>query len=202
MRKAWLIVLGILLIDQASKLWIKSTMYLNESIEVFSWFYIHFTENPGMAYGMEFGGVWGKLALTLFRIIAIVAIIWWLKQVVREKRKPVAIWGISLVLAGAIGNVIDSLFYGLVFSESVGHVATWFPEGGGYAPFLQGKVVDMLYFPIFSGYLPEWVPFKGGSYFTFFNAIFNVADVAISTGIGLLLLFQKTVFNKIPTAQG
>ena len=135
-----------------------------------------------MAFGLELGGVAGKLALTIFRIGAIAGIIYWLRSTIKSGTTNVAIWGISLILAGAIGNVLDSLYYGLIFSDSLGRVAEFMPEAGGYAPVLQGKVVDMLYFPLYAGNLPEWVPIWGGQFFTFFRPIFNVADTAISVG--------------------
>jgi signal peptidase II len=148
-----------------------------------------------MAFGLEWGGVAGKLALTIFRIAAIGGIIWWLRNTLKSGATSVATWGISLILAGAIGNVLDSLYYGVIFSESIGKVATFLPEAGGYAPALQGRVVDMLYFPIYAGELPDWLPIWGGQFFTFFRPIFNIADVSISTGVGLLFVFQRNVFK-------
>ena len=171
-------------------------MYLGQDFHITNWFYIHFTENPGMAFGLEFGGVWGKIALSIFRLIAIGALAYWLRSLIKTTAAGVAITSVSLILAGAIGNMLDSLFYGLLFSDSLGRVATFLPPDGGYAPMLQGKVVDMLYFPLYSGTLPDWVPVWGGDYFIFFRPIFNLADSAITIGVVLLLLFQKKVFPK------
>lgn len=169
-------------------------MYLGQDYHITNWFYIHFTENPGMAFGLEFGGVWGKIALSLFRLVAIGALIFWLRTLIKSSAFGVAITSVSLILAGAIGNMIDSLFYGIAFSDSLGRVATVFPAEGGYAPLLQGKVVDMFYFPLYTGTLPDWIPFWGGDYFIFFRPIFNLADSAITAGVLLLLIFQKKVF--------
>ena len=171
-------------------------MYLGQDYQITNWFYIHFTENPGMAFGLEFGGVWGKLALSLFRLAAIGGLVYWLRSLFKSKAAGVAITAVSLIFAGAVGNMIDSAFYGLVFSDSLGRIAQFLPLDGGYAPLLQGKVVDMLYFPLYSGVLPDWVPAWGGDYFIFFRPIFNIADTSISVGVGLLLLFQKKVFPK------
>jgi signal peptidase II len=193
-KRALIIVFLVLIVDQASKIWVKTNMYLGQDYPITSWFLIHFTENPGMAFGLEFGGMWGKLALSIFRLIAIVALIFWLRTLIKEKTGAIAITSVSLILAGAIGNILDSAFYGLIFTDSFGRVAEMFPAGGGYAPFLQGKVVDMLYFPLFSGHLPNWVPFWGGDYFIFFRPIFNIEDSAITAGVILLLLFQKKIF--------
>ncbi len=196
MKKSLILVFLVLLADQALKIWIKTNMFLGQDYRITDWFYIHFTENPGMAFGLEFGGVWGKIALTLFRIIAIGALFYWLKSLFKTKAPGVAITAVSLILAGAIGNIIDSVFYGVVFTDSLGRVAEFLPAGGGYAPLLQGKVVDMLYFPLYNNTLPDWIPIWGGDYFIFFRPIFNLADMAISTGVGLLLLFQKRIFPK------
>lgn len=195
MKKPLLLVLLVLLADQALKIWVKTHMMLGEEIRIADWFIIHFTENPGMAFGLEFGGNWGKLALSIFRIITVVVIFIWLRQLVRKKVKAGAITAVALILAGAIGNILDSAFYGLLFDSSRQQVATFLPDGGGYAGFLFGRVVDMFYFPLFKGYLPEWLPIWGGDYFIFFRPIFNIADTAISVGVGLLLLFQKSVFK-------
>jgi len=148
-----------------------------------------------MAFGLEFGGIWGKLALSLFRVGAVIGIGYYLKSLIDKKVGTVVVVAFSLIMAGALGNIIDSAFYGLLFSESYGEVAQFLPAGGGYAGFLQGEVVDMLYFPLFKGYLPDWIPFWGGDYFVFFRPVFNIADTAISTGVGLLILFQKQAFS-------
>lgn len=188
---AWSVVLVVLLTDQISKIWIKTNMYLYQSYDVLgNWFKIYFVENEGMAFGMAWGGVWGKYALTSFRIVAIACLIWYVSSLVKKNAPTLFVFTMSLILAGAIGNVIDSLFYGLIFSDSYHQVASVFPAKG-YAPLMQGKVVDMLYFPLFRW--PDWVPFLGGE--TFFNAIFNVADSAITIGLFLIIIFQRKFFN-------
>ncbi len=195
MKRALIIILGVLVLDQALKIWIKTHMYLGQEYVITDWFIIHFTENPGMAFGFEFGGNYGKLALSIFRLITVAFIFVWLRNLIAKKAKPIAIAAVALIFAGAIGNILDSLFYGVLFSDSYGQVATFLPDEGGYAGFLHGRVVDMFYFPLFKGYLPEWLPIWGGDYFIFFRPIFNIADSAISVGVGLLLLFQKAVFK-------
>ncbi len=195
MKRATIIILLVLLADQALKIWIKTNMYLGQEFRIADWFIIHFTENPGMAFGAEIGGAYGKPLLTIFRIIVVVGIFYWLQKLVKQNVKPVAITAVALIFAGAVGNIIDSLFYGLLFGDSHGQVASFLPEAGGYTSFLHGKVVDMFYFPLFRGFLPEWLPFWGGDYFIFFRPVFNLADAAISVGVGLLLLFQKEVFK-------
>lgn len=193
MKKPILLIILVLIADQALKVWIKTNMVLGQEIVFLDWFIIHFTENKGMAFGMEFGGDVGKYILSIFRLIAIVAICFYLNHLVKLNTKKGVVFSIALILAGAIGNMIDSAFYGLIFSESYGQVATVFE--GGYSGLLQGKVVDMFYFPLFKGVLPEWIPFKGGDYFIFFRSVFNIADAAISVGVINLLLFHRKFFN-------
>ncbi len=174
-------------------------MYLDESISVFGeWFFIHFIENPGMAFGFEFGGEWGKLFLSLFRIVAIVFIAIYLRGLIKQRAHSGFIIAVAMVLAGAAGNIIDSAFYGLIFSESPRfspETAVLFPDGGGYAGFLHGKVVDMLYFPIIDGHWPDWVPGLKGQRFQFFRPVFNIADSAITVGMAIILINQKKFFK-------
>jgi signal peptidase II len=197
MKKAVLIIFLILILDQILKIWIKTSFYLGESHPVFGhWFYLHFTENEGMAYGMKLGGPWGKLLLSIFRIIAIIVIGWWLVVSTKKGAGFLLILSISLILAGAIGNIIDSAVYGLVFSDSsYMQMAVFLPKGGGYAPFLHGKVVDMLYFPLIETHFPQWVPFFSGDEFVFFRPVFNISDSSITTGVLILLLFQRKIFG-------
>ena len=195
-RSIW-IVLTTLVLDQALKIWVKTHMYLGQEHQIFDWFYIHFTENNGMAFGMEFGGNWGKLGLSLFRIVFVVFMASFLLKLIRKNADKVLIVSLSLVLAGAIGNIIDGTLYGILFSESYRQLATFLPEAGGYAPLFFGKVVDMFYFPIFKGYLPEWIPFWGGDHFVFFRPVFNIADSAISIGVAIMVIFQKKVMKEL-----
>lgn len=196
LRKAYLLIFLILLVDQVSKIYIKTNFVLGEEIRVFEWFRIYFIENEGMAWGTEIPGAYGKLILTLFRIFAVVGIGYWLWDSIRKNSSNYLVVAIALILAGAAGNIIDSVFYGVTFSDSHGQLATLFSDQP-YGKLFHGKVVDMLYFPIIQNYpMPEWVPFIGGKPFTFFNAIFNVADVAISTGVGILIVFNKRAFHK------
>ncbi len=218
MKKPIIIIVIILLIDQISKVYMKTHFLLSEEIAVFGldWFKIHFLENNGMAWGTEFGGENGKLYLTLFRLVAITGIGYWLWSAIKSEAHKILITAIAFIFAGALGNIIDSVSYGVLFSESTySNVATFLPEGGGYASIFHGKVVDMLYFPLVDTQLPEWVPsisfvwpewlpFIGGDLFTlfvdrsfsFFDPVFNVADMAISTGVGILLVFNKKAFPK------
>lgn len=196
LKKAGLLIFLILLIDQVSKFYIKTNFVLGEEIDVLGWFKILFVENAGMAWGARIPGEYGKLLLTLFRLCAIVGIGYWLWDSVRNHGSKILIVAISFIFAGAMGNIIDSVFYGIIFDDSYGQVATLFPEDGGYGTLFHGKVVDMLYFPLYDGILPRWVPIWGGENFTFFEPVFNIADTAISVGVVLLLLFNKRAFPK------
>lgn len=193
LKKSLLIIVLVLLVDQISKIYIKTNFLYGQEIVVFDWFRIHFIENNGMAWGAEFGGKWGKLFLTLFRLVAITGIGYWLFSSIKNKASTILVVAISLIFAGALGNIIDSVFYGVIFNTPTNAVATIFAEEP-YGKLFFGKVVDMLYFPFWTGILPDWIPLYGGKPFTFFNAIFNVADTAISTGVGLLIFFNKKAF--------
>ncbi|MAX69815.1 MAG: lipoprotein signal peptidase [Flavobacteriaceae bacterium] len=203
LKKASLIILLILLIDQISKIYIKTHFVIGEDVTVFSWFKIAFVENDGMAWGTKLSDLFpfitdrtAKLVLTLFRIVAVTGIGFWLVDVVKKKRSKTLIFAIAIIFAGALGNILDSVFYGIFFSDSHMQVATFLPEEGGYAGVFYGDVVDMLHFPIWSGQLPEWLPLVGGKAFSFFDPVFNVADVAISTGIGILIMFNRKAFKE------
>jgi len=178
-------------------------MYLGQEYNIFgNWFIIHFTENEGMAFGMKFGGEFGKLALSIFRIIAVIAIGWYLYKLTKKGASFGLALCISLILAGAIGNIIDSAFYGLLFSDSIYQVATFLPEGGGSGTFLHGKVVDMLYFPVIEGHFPEWFPIWSSEKFIFFRPVFNIADSSITIGVLSLVIFQRQFFKKQEEDQG
>ena len=192
---ATLVVVAAILIDQLIKVWVKTNMMLHESIRIFDWFYISFIENNGMAYGMQIGS---KLALSLFRVVAIGVLAYYVWLQVKKKARKGYIVCLSMVLAGALGNLIDSMFYGLVFSASSPFFTSYFVDfGTGYAPFLMGKVVDMFYFPLIVTTWPEWVPMWGGEEFIFFSPVFNYADANISVGVVLLLLFYRKEISEI-----
>lgn len=191
------IVSLVLIIDQIIKIWIKTHMALGDEFCVFgSWFRIHFVENNGMAFGMELGGSWGKIILSVFRVVAVFFITYYLAKLCRQTGRTFLVVCISLVLAGAIGNILDSVFYGVIFDSSVGQIATLFPESGGYSTWLHGRVVDMFYMPMIEGHFPDWFPRVGGDSFTFFHPVFNFADAAISIGIVLLFLFQRKELSR------
>lgn len=195
MKKPLIVIFLVLLVDQISKFWIKLNMTIGESFSVLGdWFQIYFIENNGMAFGWELGAQYGKLALGIFRIIAVSLLFYFIYYLAKKKIKFGPLFGVSLITAGALGNIIDGMFYGMIFSESTfSQVATLFPDGGGYSGFMQGKVVDMLYFPLFT--FPEWMPFFGGQ--IFFSPVFNVADSAITIGFLYLLIFQWDFLKNI-----
>jgi len=196
-KKSVLIILLIILLDQVLKIWIKTHMVLGQEYHILgNWFIIHFIENNGMAFGMEIAGKFGKIILSLFRIGAVAGIGWYLSYLIKQKASTGLIITISIIMAGAIGNIIDSAFYGMIFSNSYYHVAGMFPAEGGYSSFLHGRVVDMFYFPIIKGTFPDWIPFRGGDSFIFFRPVFNIADSSITVGVTLILIFQKRFFRK------
>lgn len=180
--KASLVVIAILLLDQISKIWIKSTMYLGEEIQIFDWFRLHFTENKGFAFGIQVGGDIGKIFLTLFRIAAAGVIIWGTTRLIRNGAKWGMILCACLILGGALGNILDSIFYGVIFD---------------YSGLFYGRVVDMLYFPLYEGYLPQWLPFLGGQHLIFFRPVFNIADTAITSGVIAVVLFYRDIFDHV-----
>ncbi len=170
-------------------------MVLGQEFQIFNWFIIHFTENNGMAFGIEFGGVNGKLMLTLFRIIVVIIGVVYVKSIVTPLFPKGALVSLGLIIGGAIGNIIDSVFYGVIFDHSLNNIATLFPDSGGYSSIFYGKVVDMFYFPIINSHFPGWLPYLGGEHFIFFRPVFNLADAGISIGVLMILFFYRELFN-------
>ena len=199
-KRSLLVVLLVLLLDQISKIYIKTHFQLGEATEVFTWFKILFIENEGAAWGAKLSDVLpisdkiGKLILTVFRLFAIVGIGYWLYDIIKKNSTRTLVLAVSLIFAGALGNIIDSLFYGIIFNDSYNQVATLFSDQP-YGSLFYGKVVDMLYFPLIDANWPNWVPFVGGNNFRFFEPVFNIADTAISTGVGILIVFNKKAFG-------
>ena len=189
----------VIFLDQWLKFYIKTNYTLGQSeMMIGNWFELNFTENPGMAFGLTLGGVWGKIVLTVFRLVASGVIIYYIKSLIKERAHTMMVVLVALILAGAVGNIIDSVFYGRFFGESTYHqVAQFMPSNGGYAPLFQGKVVDMLYFPLVDTFWPEWIPYLGGSRFQFFRPVFNIADAAISIGVFTIIAFRNRLFNPV-----
>lgn len=203
LKKSIILIVIVLLIDQISKIYVKTHFSLHESVAVFSWFKIYFIENDGMAWGTKISDIasfiddrTAKIILTLFRVVAVFGIGYWLYDATKKKSSKILILAIAFIFAGALGNILDSVFYSILFDDSFNQVATFLPEAGGYDTILHGKVVDMLYFPLFEVDLPNWLPYYGGKRFNFFEPVFNIADVAISTGFIILIIFNKRVFVK------
>jgi len=202
LRNVLIFIFALLVLDQIFKIYIKTHFLLGEEVNVFgNWFRLNFVENNGMAFGLHLKGIVGKYLLSIFRIIAASAIMWYLIKLIREKKPLIYIFAIALIFAGATGNIIDCAFYGLIFESSSiygsgADAATIFPAGGGYTGFLQGKVVDMLYFPVIHGHYPSWFPFKAGKEFLFFRPVFNLADSYISIAVVMILVFQRKMFPK------
>jgi signal peptidase II len=197
-KKAALLIILILIADQILKLWVKTHMVIGQEIHLFgNWGLLHFIENNGMAFGMEMGGKTGKIVLSLFRIVAIAGICWFLLSLIRKKSNIYLLLAVSAILAGAIGNLIDSAFYGMIFSESYSQPAILFPPEGGYSSFLLGRVVDMFYFPVINTRWPDWSPFRPGEAFVFFRPVFNIADSSITCGVFSIVLFQKKMLRDI-----
>lgn len=209
LKRSILLIILILLIDQISKFYIKTNFVLGEAIEVFDWFKILFIENEGAAWGAKLSDILpisdsvGKLVLTIFRLFAIVGIGYWLYDIIKKQSSKTYVLAVSLIFAGALGNILDSVFYGMIFDSSNGQVATLFADEP-YGSIFYGKVVDMLYFPMIDTTWPDWVPYFGGDRFRFFEPVFNLADMAISTGVGILIVFNKKVFgqkeDELPTS--
>lgn len=203
LKKASIFIIILLILDQISKIYVKMNFQLGEDVTVFNWFKIYFIENNGMAWGTKLSDLLpfisdrtAKVSLTVFRVFAIMGIGYWLYKAVKKQHSKILVIALVFIFSGALGNIIDSIFYGVIFNDSYGQVATFLPEAGGYDKLLHGKVVDMLYMPLWEGDLPQWIPVYGGQRFNFFEPVFNVADVAISIGFGILIFFNKKAFPK------
>lgn len=195
-KKSVILILLVLIADQCLKVWIKTNMILGQEYNILgNWFIIHFTENNGMAFGMEFWGQKGKVLLSLFRIVASGGILWYMSYLIKHKAPTGVVLSIALIFAGAMGNIIDSAFYGMLFDESYYRVAEFLPESGGYSGFLKGRVVDMFYFPIIQGTYPDWFPVWANKEFIFFRPVFNLADSAITVGVFMILIFYRNYFK-------
>ena len=195
MKKVLTTALLLLVVDQLLKFWIKTNMFLGQEFKIFDWFIIHFTENNGMAFGLEFGGDTGKIILSVFRIIVIVWGFSYITTLTKSKLPNGLLIALGLVFGGAIGNIIDGVFYGVLFNDSYNQIAEFLPAVGGYSTFLMGKVVDMFYFPLINTHFPDWLPFFGGEHFIFFRPVFNIADAGISVGMFVLILFYRKHFR-------
>ncbi len=196
LKKSSILILFILVLDQGLKIWVKTHMILGQEHRLIGdWFVIHFTENNGMAFGMELWGPTGKVILTIFRILAVIGIILYMRKSIHSKAPAGYILCLAAITGGALGNIIDSTFYGVIFDESYFNVATFLPHEGGYSSLFKGRVVDMFYFPVFTGHYPEWFPFWANQQFIFFRPVFNIADIAITTGVLTILVFQRRFFH-------
>jgi signal peptidase II len=195
LKKIFFTAFILVLLDQILKIWIKTHFILGEEYRFYNWFIIHFTENNGMAFGMEFGGYTGKKLLTIFRIIVVGIGIKYIFNLTRKGLSNGSLIALGLIIGGAIGNIIDSTFYGVLFNDSYNNVASFITDGGGYSSLLHGKVVDMFYFPLMNNHFPNWLPIWGGDHFIFFRPVFNIADAGISIGIFTILLFYRKEFN-------
>jgi signal peptidase II len=195
LKKVLTTALLLLVLDQLLKFWIKTNMFLGQEFRIFDWFIIHFTENNGMAFGLEFGGDTGKIILSVFRIIVIVWGFTYINTLTKTSLPNGLLVALGLVFGGAIGNIIDGVFYGVLFNDSYNQIAEFLPAVGGYSTFLMGKVVDMFYFPLINTHFPNWIPFFGGEHFIFFRPVFNIADAGISVGMFVLILFYRKHFR-------
>jgi signal peptidase II len=194
LRKVIATSLILILLDQVLKIWIKTNMFLGQEHRFFDWFIIHFTENNGMAFGLELGGDVGKILLTVFRVVVVIWGIIYVRDLTKRYMPTGGLVSLGLIIGGAVGNIIDSLFYGIIFNDSYNKMAELFPTSGGYSSFLKGKVVDMFYFPVINTHLPDWLPFFANKHFIFFRPVFNLADAGISVGMVLLIIFYRKQF--------